>query len=196
MVANKRSRARARRPRRVTTKLDIQLVTVILWVLIGVAAIFGLQPWMRIGEIAVGHIHVIPFVSLMSKIPILNGIFFWLEDIANSTAVSVVAVSLCLAINLTQVVGGLHVSKLQWAVRIIGGAFEVFVSVYYHAPYDGGIAAIAADFPYLDPYYLNIPGAIMTVVSVLLFETLFLYGFEYIKAMKAQQMEAATNAQS
>lgn len=182
----RRPRARSRRPKREIQGWEIGAVSLLLWVLVGIAAVFGLQPWMAIGQIAVDHIEVIPFYGVLSKVPIVNSVFFWLEDIANNTAVSVVGAALCMTINITQVVGGTKVSTLQWVIRGLGGLMELCVAVYYHAPYDGGIEAMVADFPYLDPYYINVHGAIMTFISVLLFEILFLYGSEYIRQMRSE----------
>ncbi|MEM1242752.1 MAG: hypothetical protein AAGI45_23220 [Cyanobacteria bacterium P01_H01_bin.26] len=182
----RRPKARQRRPQQTTTKTEITLATLALWILLGISIVFALQPWMAIGEIAVDRIHAIPFYGVLSKVPVLNGILFFFEDIANNTAVSIVGVALCLTINITQVVNGMQATMLQWIIRCIGGLFELLVSVYYHAPYDGGIEALLADFPYLDPYYVNVQGAMMTAISVLLFEVLFLYGHEYIRQMKSQ----------
>lgn len=182
----RKPRARQRRPARPITNAEIQIATVLLWVLIGISAIVALQPWMAIGEIAVNQVEIIPFYGVLSRLPLIGRVITWFEGIAWGTAVSIVGVALCMTINIIQVAGGTKVSTTQWVLRGIGGLFEVFVAVYYHAPYDGGIEALVADFPYLDPYYLNVEGAVMTFMSVLLFELLFLYGSEYIRGMKSE----------
>lgn len=179
-------KARTSRPNQAITKFDIKLTTVILWVLVGVAFVIGLQPWLSLGEIAVGYIEIVPFYDLVINIPVLNGGFLFLEQVANSTAVSIVGISIAAAINVIQVHGGTGVSARRWVIRAVVSVLEFAVGVYHHAPYAGGIEAIVADFPFLDPYYLNVEGALMTIVSVFFFETLWLYGFDYIRDMEKE----------
>ncbi len=181
-------RRKAGNPRkaRKITSTEIALVNGIWLVGLGIVAVLSLQPWMNVASSVVEAISVVPFYDTLAAIPYVSRVVTFLDNIGDNFFSSIVGVVIAVAINYAQVQGGTKASLKQWIVRVIGGLMELAICIHFHAPYQGGIEAMMLDFPQLDAYMVDVPALFMTIANVILFETLFIMGQDYIKELRFQ----------
>ena len=174
---------------RAVSSFEIGLLTLVWWIGLGVVAVASLQPWLNIGQAFATTIEIIPFQGVFRAIPLMAKPLQFLDNVGQNLISSIIGVCIAIAINYAQVQGGTNATARQWAVRVICGLLEVGVCIHYHAPYQGGIEAMLMDFPRLDAYMVDVSGLFKTVLNVVLFEVLFIFGWDYIQDLKRSQVK-------
>ena len=190
------STSQSARQQRAVSGLEISILSLTWYVGLGVVAVASLQPWLNIGDAFATTIEVIPFSGVFQAIPLFGRAITFLDNVGHNLVSSLIGVCIAIAINYAQVQGGSKATPRQWAVRVACGVIEVGVCIHHHAPYQGGIEAMLMDLPQLDPYMVDVPALFKTVLNVILFEVLFITGYDYIQDLKKQVKFTQDNGSS
>ena len=181
-----RGRSRQQRKPRAVSQTEITLLSLALWVGLGIIAIVSLQPWLKISHAIVETISIIPFYDTLAAIPVFSRVINFLDNVGDNLLSSIVGVVIAIGSNYAQVQGGSKASLKQWVVRVLGGVLELGVCIHHHAPYQGGLEAMMLDMPNLDAYMVDVPALFMTILNVIMFEVVFIVGWDYINELKQQ----------
>ncbi len=170
------------------SRTEIFIVRSVLLGGLGLITVLSLQPWLGISSVLVDSITVVPFYDVLTTIPYVSNVVQYLDNVGDSLFSGIVGITIAATINYYQVRGGLSVSRRDWVLRTLAGCIEIIVCVHHHAPYDGGFEALALDFPRLDFYSFDLVATVFTIANVILFEVVFLCGFDYVNRLEGERL--------
>lgn len=145
---------------------------------IGVVAVFELQPWLDVAAIGVEKITIFPFYNFIRSIPVLGQFFGWI--VQRSNIASFLALGFWVLVNWAQVRSWaipIDIKKNPtlwfqvWSTRLVSLGIQVIVSFLASPPYYGGWDSLSIDLP-----FINL--ALVEWDALVLF-ALFLYSFEF-----------------